>query len=114
MRKIILILFAFVLLNISAHAQITGTISGKDFTGETVVLPKANIYWSNFEKGTTSDMQGHYEIAEPPSGIFIIASYVGYKSDTIKSFENKKIDILLVESTLLSQIEVLQTAPTAI
>ena len=106
MRKIILILFAFVLLNISAHAQITGTISGKDFTGETVVLPKANIYWSNFEKGTTSDMQGHYEIAEPPSGIFIIASYVGYKSDTIKSFENKKIDILLVESTLLSQIEV--------
>lgn len=91
-----------------AGAQIvSGTVSGISATGDKEPLPMANVYWSNQKLGVTSDIHGKFSIATPPAGVFLVFSYVGYRSDTLLALiDSATINIELQESNMLSEVEI--------
>ena len=64
---------------LALHAQVKGTV--KDSLGEPVVA--ASVFWLGTTIGTTTDDNGNFTIAETPETHRLVASYMGYKNDTI-------------------------------
>src|SRR3990172_8908702 len=88
MRKIMKYLFTFVTVVVAffvwlqpIQAQVTGAISGLVVDVETGdALPGANITVQGTNFGSSTDMQGNYEIRNVPAGSYtLLASYIGYK-----------------------------------
>ena len=88
------------------------TISGKitdSLTNE--ALPYSNIRVLNTTSGTAANLSGHYEIKLAEGNYFLVASYIGYYSDTIEvnlnknkydvNFSLKKMKIILPEIVIL-------------
>lgn len=49
-------------------------------------LPGANIYFPDLKKGSTTDLDGFYEMSELPTGTFLVeVSYLGYSTKLIKT-----------------------------
>ncbi len=81
--KQLLILITTVLLLTSAQAQQV-LIEGRVTDEVKNPLPFANIRVSGTTLGTSSNSRGEYELKLKPSTYELIASYIGYISDTIK------------------------------
>lgn len=88
------------------------TISGKitdSLTNE--ALPYSNIRVLNTTSGTAANLSGHYEIKLAEGNYFLVASYIGYYSDTIEvnlnknkydvNFSLNKMKIILPEIVIL-------------
>ncbi|MCZ7615489.1 MAG: DUF5686 and carboxypeptidase regulatory-like domain-containing protein [Ignavibacteriaceae bacterium] len=88
------------------------TISGKitdSLTNE--ALPYSNIRVLNTTSGTAANLSGDYEIKLAEGNYFLVASYIGYYSDTIEvnlnknkydvNFSLKKMKIILPEIVIL-------------
>ncbi len=74
-----LLLIAAVQLSAQETGSIAGTITDKEVNNEP--LPFANILIKGTTKGTTSDFDGLYEIADLEPGTYIVAySFVGYET----------------------------------
>ena len=109
MKKLLLSFMVITMISLVGYTQITGVVYGVDQTGKKTLLPAANIYWSDRQVGVVSNMQGEFSISEPPAGISIIISYVGYKSDTLSTFnKNKKTEIILKESSFINQVDIVE------
>ena len=79
--KIILALITILCVNIFPQTySLSGRISDKE-TG--VALAYANVRVLNSSLGTTSNPEGEYDIKLEPGEYKLIASYIGYKTDTI-------------------------------
>lgn len=87
MRNIYCILFVMLFYNNTfSQNTLTGTITNNE-GGEP--LEQVSIYFPQLEKGTITDINGYYEIANLPKGNFkIILSYLGFKTVS----ENIEID----------------------
>jgi len=108
MRKTFLIIMALAMISATGYAQLSGVVYGEGPAGNKTLLPAANVYWSDRQLGVVTDMQGKFSIAEPPAGIGIIVSYVGYESDTLLDFSNKNVEIILKESNILNQVDIVE------
>lgn len=108
MKKTIFMFMALAMIYLTGHSQVTGVVFGEDLSGKRTVLPAANVYWSDRELGVVTDMQGNFSIAEPPAGVQIIVSYVGYVSDTLTDFNQKNAEIVLKESNVLTQVDIVE------
>jgi len=108
MIKIFLSVMVFTMLLTSGYAQISGVVYGESPNGNKVHLPAANVYWSDKQQGVVSEMDGSFSIAEPPAGVGIIVSYVGFESDTVFDFSDGNIDIVLRESNILQQVDIVE------
>lgn len=83
------------------------TITGKVVNSKKETLPGANIYWLGTTIGTSSNDKGAFEIAIPNSGSKkLVASYIGYRSDTITITTQMVIDFKLKESKTLDEVVV--------
>ncbi|GGW58770.1 outer membrane receptor protein involved in Fe transport [Winogradskyella epiphytica] len=87
-----------VFISAFSFAQNTGSVSGKlidkDFNNEP--LPFANVLVKGTATGTTSDMDGHFELQNLEVGSHIIVvSYVGYetKEIVVEVQPNKKVTL---------------------
>ncbi|WP_273568930.1 TonB-dependent receptor [Maribacter halichondriae] len=81
MKKLFLslLLLAAVQLNAQELGSIAGTITDKEVNNEP--LPFANILIKGTTKGTTSDFDGLYEIADLEPGTYtVVYSFVGYET----------------------------------
>lgn len=107
-KHLIIILF---LIPINIFAQ-TFTISGKITDSQTnEALPYSNVRVLNTTFGTAANLKGDYEIKLSAGNYLLVASYIGYYSDTIKvnlnrnisnvNFLLKKTEILLPEIVIL-------------
>ena len=57
-------------------------------------LPGANIYFPDLKKGSTTDLDGFYEIKDLPAGSFLVeVSYLGYSTKLIKTAINGEITL---------------------
>lgn len=66
-----------------AQTPISGTVRTVD-AGSTQPVPGANVLWAGSTIGTTTDAQGRFSLAVPPSWpAKLVASFVGYTSDTL-------------------------------
>jgi outer membrane receptor for ferrienterochelin and colicins len=76
---------------------------------ELVGLPFANVFWAGTTQGVTTDENGSFEIHKPHHGeeFFLVVSYIGYSSDTIKIHKNLEfIEITLNETVQLEEVTV--------
>ena len=113
MKKLIFILFVFqICFKISAqNVLIKGTVSGIAYSENKIKserLPFANVYLSDQKTVTTAGKNGEYAIEfRAGDGIKLIASYVGYKSDTVPIKPGQNIiDFTLVSDATLNTVEI--------
>ncbi len=81
------LLIAFLLLQGAlsyAQSSVDGIVVSKNATGDFEPVPFANVYWQGTNFGTFSDSVGAFKLAVHDSSRTLIASFVGFKADTIK------------------------------
>ena len=72
-------LLLFTTITIAQSGSVVGKLTDKDFNNEP--LPFANVIIKGTSKGTTSDIDGLYELADLEPGAYTIQfSYVGYET----------------------------------
>ena len=102
MIKKILLLFLLSLQIFSQDNSIKGTILGDN----SEALIGSSIYWINTQIGTTTDENGFFSLSK--EGIKdkrLIATYIGYQSDTIKISNQRLLIVNLISNNSLKEIE---------
>lgn len=99
-----LFLFFFLVSGkICAGNTLTGTVS--DVNGE--AIPGANLIWLGSSTGTSTDMEGAFELLREAHESRLIVSYIGYNTDTLTiAPEQEYVDIVLVEGVSLQEVNV--------
>ena len=82
-------------------------ITGKVMNGEQELLIGATVYWSGTTIGTTTDLDGYFEISkEGQSSNLLIASYVGIAPDTIEVTDTRAITFQLNAANTLDEVTI--------
>ena len=77
---LVALIFSFVAFGASAQA-VSGVVTASD-NKETLV--GAAIYWLNTTVGVSSNVDGEYNIHRVKGYDMLVATYVGYRADTVK------------------------------
>ncbi|MGN0053473.1 MAG: TonB-dependent receptor domain-containing protein [Bacteroides sp.] len=103
-RSIVTSLF-FTLLTMPLYAQIRGVV--KDTTGEPIA--GANVFWAGTTQGTTTDLEGRFDLRRHKAERRLVVSFIGYENDTIRVTGGKaELDIVLQSGLLMDEVEVVQ------
>ena len=94
--KKIPILLVLLFLIIQAYSQ-NKSISGKVVDGNGIGLPGATVQLKGTSQGLLTDIDGNYKISVPPTGQFLVFSYVGYISQEIAIEGKSTIDVVMKE-----------------
>lgn len=103
------LLFSLLLITSSSliGQNLTGHIMANDEKGDMIGLPGANIIWLNTELGTTSDLDGSFKLERTGQAQQnIVVSYIGYLTDTINVVDKNSVNVVLMPSTYLNEIEI--------
>jgi len=109
MNRLLIVLCVFCFQHFLVAQQLTGKVLGENEKGIQENLPAANVYWQGTTIGTTSDLDGLFQLSFPDSlPARLIISSVGFESDTILVSSNlsKEITILLKGMISLNVIEI--------
>jgi len=99
------LLYILLIISITVNAQVKGNLSGKIVDEKKVPIIGATVFLEDTEKGSQTDLEGNYRIANITPGSYnLIVSFVGYKSQTryniiVKSKGNPAYNFILKEST---------------
>lgn len=85
--------------------QVYGRILVEE-NGETVPLPGVNIYWRDGKTVVATDEDGRFSLPRTADAQELIASYVGYYSDTIALADQTNIELVLTAGTNLIEVDV--------
>jgi outer membrane receptor for ferrienterochelin and colicins len=97
----------FALQTNAQQKQIHGMVMVKQDKKE-VPLPGANVYWLGTTTGTTTDVEGHFQLPIPTEvAPVLVVSYVGFQSDTINVSGKENIKVALQSSVSLKEVEVI-------
>jgi len=91
MYKILIAAF-FAVLGLNAYSQVSGFV--KDPVGNTLV--GATIYWEGTYKGSTTNEDGYFTIANSKGNKTLVISYVGFKQKKVTVEDNSSIEIILI------------------
>ncbi|MBI5540863.1 MAG: TonB-dependent receptor [Bacteroidia bacterium] len=112
-RKFLIFSFLILLFNFSSYSQkyLKGVVYEKEKNGEQTKftpLPSASVVWKGTTNGTVTDVNGKFKLVKPNiKPLYLIVSYVGYKTDTLRVSESEsEINIVLQESNVLSEVEI--------
>ncbi|MGS2738215.1 SusC/RagA family TonB-linked outer membrane protein [Sinomicrobium sp. M5D2P17] len=78
--------------NVLFSQSIDGTVTDE----EGVPLPGVNIMIQGIQQGTTTDFDGNYVLQNVPAGAVLEFSYIGFKTQTVKTDEKTTIDVVMV------------------
>ncbi|OQX80147.1 MAG: hypothetical protein B6D64_03660 [Bacteroidetes bacterium 4484_276] len=116
MKKIILFTVLILLFYSLGYTQtVTGKVFEKNDKGKKAPLTGVNIYWAYNQKGTTTDVDGKFEISGVEGGEEehghdkhnLVFSFVGYQKDTIHVHgDMQNVEILLTSNQTLDGVEV--------
>lgn len=95
MKSLFSTLLFFILLISSVSAQ-NGTLRGKVFDPSGLEVIGANVMVKGTATGTTTDLDGTFELSLPPATYSIDISYLGFATTTINDVvvESKKVTLL--------------------
>jgi outer membrane receptor for ferrienterochelin and colicin len=100
-RYIIIIAFFF------PSILIAQTFNGKVTNNKNEPLVGANVNWAGTTIGSSADSQGEFEITlQGITDKRLVISYVGYESDTITITNQTTVNVQLVETATLNEVEV--------
>ncbi|GIZ07775.1 TonB-dependent receptor [Flavobacterium sp. UMI-01] len=85
------------IFNITLFAQEGYVLSGTVSDGSKMPIPGANIIVANSTNGTATDFDGNFKL-NVKSGDVLQFSYIGYITQSIKITNQKKLNVVLVES----------------
>ncbi|MCI5058727.1 MAG: TonB-dependent receptor, partial [Flavobacteriales bacterium] len=88
------------------HALFSQNVIGKVTNVRNEPLIGANVYWSNTSFGITTGVDGQFELSKDHSNNFLVASFIGYTSDTIDISNQKFVVFKLSESKTLDEVVV--------
>ncbi len=111
---LIILLFSTAIFS-QAKGSISGTVLDNEFDNSP--LPFANVFIKGTTIGTTSDIDGNYELNVSEGTHIVVFSFIGYKTIEIpniqlKAGEHKKINQILSASEGVSLNEITITAST--
>lgn len=106
-KKIILLALMQALIIVNVRAQsLRGHVLEESENGQ-VPLIGASVFWLGTTTGSATDVNGEFTIAEPEKlPAKLVASFVGYTSDTILVKTKKEIGILLKPSVQLGEVTI--------
>lgn len=81
-------------------------IQGKVTNSKNQPLIGANVYWANTTKGTTTNSEGGFEIFHKTDASVLVASFVGYSSDSVRIADNLFVEFTLKELESLGQVTI--------
>ena len=118
MRKFLTMLLFVAVAQLSAQetGSIVGNLTDKDFNNDPLAF--ANILIEGTTKGTTSDFDGLYEIADLEPGTYtVIYSFLGYETITqtdiiVEAGKSTKVDIGLSAASGVELEEFIGTGTT--
>lgn len=101
----------FVLMFLSgaliAQNKLSGFVKERDDKGFLKPLIGANIIWQNTSRGTTSDINGAFEIGLTKESDTLIVSFIGYKTERVRVKDQISIEVVLEpESKELNDVEI--------
>lgn len=105
--KKILILLMILSGSVIAQGMLSGIVKEKDEKGNLKPLIGANIIWQGTSRGTTTDINGAFELAMTKESNLLIVSFIGYKTEKITVTGQREIEVVLKpESKELTDVEV--------
>lgn len=114
MKNLIIIYFCllgilFFLIPRTYAQYIKGTVFGKNEKGINEALPGANLYWLGTTIGTSTDVSGSFQLANPdviPAKL--IVSMMGFVSDTltISTIDQINISVVLKNTITLKTVDI--------
>jgi len=109
MNKIFILIVSLCLT--FAMAYPSSVLRGKVYyineQGDSVALPYATVFWENTTINTQTKEDGSFSINKPHGKTNIIASYVGYKADTIATKpEEEFISIVLSANSQIEEVTI--------
>lgn len=105
--RIIFLLLQLGVISLCAQNSVKGVVITESKKGKLEPVPFANVYWMNTNYGTSTDSAGTFQLAIPENPTLLIASFVGYQSDTtvVEGF-SQPITLQLKSSLQLNAVEV--------
>ena len=105
MKKISILLITICLAITEGYSSsiLRGKVSYIDEKGDSIVLPYATVFWENTTINAQTKEDGSFTINKPKGSSRIIASYVGYKADSIAVMPNDEYISIVLSAN--SQIE---------
>ncbi|MBO6034456.1 MAG: carboxypeptidase-like regulatory domain-containing protein, partial [Paludibacteraceae bacterium] len=93
LRKFVkkLLLPLMVMCGVSAHAQVSGTVT--DETGEPLI--GVNIVVSGTSIGTITDFDGNFSLPDVKKGTSLTVSFLGYQTETVEA--SSHLNVVLKE-----------------
>tara|TARA_B100001057_G_scaffold500930_1_gene618922 strand:- start:2819 stop:5011 length:2193 start_codon:yes stop_codon:yes gene_type:complete len=97
------------LSNVSSQKIIEGKVVYKE-KNETLALEGASVYWKNTNEGTITDIKGDFSLPISKKTNELIISFIGFKTDTLTIFSDKKLIHFLNEdlSTNLDEVSLVE------
>lgn len=89
-----------------AQDRIIGVVYEKDESNELIPLIGANLTWLETGSGTSTDVDGKFDIQIPADATNLIVSYVGYTNDTLSIEYGGNVDIVLDPSVMLQAVNI--------
>ena len=109
-KQIVLCWLMFVSsVNLSAQSSsniTTGTVYELSVDGDLLPLVGANVHWSGTSVGTSSDVEGYFEIENTTDINQLVISFIGYQSDTLIIEGSESVEVLLELSVSLEEVEI--------
>ncbi|MCG2587798.1 SusC/RagA family TonB-linked outer membrane protein [Rhodohalobacter sulfatireducens] len=94
----VIILLSITTIGMAQNHEVTGTVTDAE-TGES--LPGVNIIIQGTSQGTTTDLDGEYEINTEPDGVLVF-SYVGYERTEVPIEGREVINISLNQASIMA------------
>lgn len=105
MKKYIILLFLItgISIGLSAKEMVKGVV--QDAYNNPLV--GANLIWEGSGNGTSTDIDGNFELAKPAGKRNLIVSYIGYITDTLEiTTDSDLLHIILHDNTKLEEVVV--------
>jgi len=103
------VIFILIVLPIFAQQSeyIKGYIKGIDEQGHQHPLLGANVYWLDTLVGTTTNADGFFRLRRNSGNDYLVASYIGYMSDTLQVIDQDPVNFILANARTLDDVEIL-------
>lgn len=107
MKYILIIHLLWQGISVYAQSSVKGVVISENAKGSLEGVPFANVYWSGTNYGTFTDSSGIFQLAIHDSSKTLVASFVGYESDTLQVKDlSKPISLVLKESVSLEEVTI--------
>lgn len=103
------LVFPHVLEAQKAEKFVTGKVMELSASGNKLSLPGVSVYWQGTTIGTSTDSDGAFKLKRTKESLPLIASFVGFNSDTIRHLPSGSLSIVLKPNIQLQEVEVVHT-----